>query len=84
MMTTTKGLTHMREELNAIDRCDGPSCGAAAKAVAEFGAGELLFCGHHWREHRDAIVDTAMSFYVEPEHEDFTIQKQIKEMSEVA
>lgn len=81
---TTEGVTHMRVDLKAIDRCDGPNCGAAARAIAEFMSGELLFCGHHWRKHREAIVDTAVNYFVEPEHEDFTIQKNTKEMSEVA
>ena len=51
--------------------------------VAEFEAGELLLCGHHWRAHRNTIVETAKSYYVEPEHEDFIIQKQ-KESINVA
>lgn len=71
----------MYTDLKAIDRCD--RCSAAARAVAEFEAGELLLCGHHWREHRTTIVETAKSYYVEPEHEDFIIQKQ-KESINVA
>lgn len=60
-----------------IDRCDAAcSKASSAKAVAEFEAGELLFCGHHWRKHRDAIVRSAKSYYVEPDHEDFRIQKE--------
>ena len=31
-----------------LDRCD--RCGAEAKVRREFGAGELLLCGHHARE----------------------------------
>ena len=69
----------MRVDLNAIDRCD--ACSAAARAVAEFEAGELLFCGHHWRKNRSAIVDIAKSYYVEPEQEDFTIQKEMIEVA---
>jgi len=45
-MTTT--LT--RPELTAADRCD--RCGATAQLRALLpSGGELLFCGHHAREH---------------------------------
>jgi hypothetical protein len=38
------------------DRCD--RCGAAAKALALLSTGgELLFCGHHAREHRPRLGD---------------------------
>jgi len=43
-MTTTV----TTRELTLADRCD--SCGAAAKVVATFTTGELLFCGHHARQ----------------------------------
>ncbi|MGH3448277.1 MAG: DUF7455 domain-containing protein [Nocardioidaceae bacterium] len=49
-MTTT--LT--RPELTAADRCD--RCGAAAQVRALLpSGGELLFCGHHAREHSDRL-----------------------------
>ena len=35
------------------DRCDG--CGARAAHRVELAAGELLFCEHHWREHKDHL-----------------------------
>jgi Zn ribbon nucleic-acid-binding protein len=43
--------TLTRPELTASDRCD--RCGAAAtmRAVLPSG-GELLFCGHHARQHQ--------------------------------
>lgn len=45
----------MREFL-AIERCDG--CGAQARhAATKPGRVELLFCGHHYRKHRDALLD---------------------------
>jgi hypothetical protein len=45
---TTPTLT--RPELTAADRCD--RCGAAAQVRAILSTGgELLFCGHHAREH---------------------------------
>lgn len=68
----------MNVDLRDLDRCDAPcSKAASAKAVAEFEAGELMFCGHHWRMYREAIVATAKSYYVEPDQEDFKIQKEM-------
>lgn len=50
------------EPLCAGDRCD--RCGARAYAVARLeGGGELLFCGHHWREHGDAVREVAVDVY---------------------
>jgi hypothetical protein len=43
-------------------------CGAAAKIVATMLNGELLFCGHHGREHKDALVPKAIKVY-DPEGE---------------
>lgn len=43
-----------KRELTLQDRCD--ACSAAAKVVATFLNGELMFCGHHAR----AMVNTAM------------------------
>lgn len=45
--------------LTAVDRCD--RCGAQAYLRVEMVAGELLFCAHHAREHRDRILETATS-----------------------
>lgn len=53
-MTTT--LT--RPALNASDRCD--RCGAAAKVRAVLPTGgELLFCGHHARQHETKLKELA-------------------------
>lgn len=38
----------------AVDRCD--RCGAQAHAAATVKAGSLLFCGHHYREHSEALL----------------------------
>ena len=46
-----------REELTALDRCD--RCGAQAFVRVEMRAGELLFCGHHSRQHAGAYKDKA-------------------------
>lgn len=50
--------TLTRPELTAADRCD--RCGAAARvrAVLQSG-GELLFCGHHAREHENKLKELA-------------------------
>jgi hypothetical protein len=50
--------TLTRPELTAADRCD--RCGAAARfrAVLPSG-GELLFCGHHAREHESRLRELA-------------------------
>lgn len=42
-------------ELNALDRCD--RCGAQAyvRVVLESSGGELLFCGHHARQHEPQL-----------------------------
>jgi hypothetical protein len=48
----------IRPPLTAFDRCD--RCGAAAttRAVLPSG-GELLFCGHHTRQHQDRLEELA-------------------------
>ncbi|WP_219414390.1 DUF7455 domain-containing protein [Pseudonocardia nigra] len=51
-MTTAATITS--HALTAHDRCD--RCGAAAKVRASLPTGgELLFCGHHAREHSAAL-----------------------------
>jgi hypothetical protein len=45
-----------RPELTAADRCD--RCGAAARVRAILpSGGELLFCGHHAREHEARLQE---------------------------
>lgn len=45
----------MREFL-AVERCD--ACGARAKHAANKpGRAELLFCDHHYRNHRDSLLE---------------------------
>lgn len=42
------------QPLTRLDRCD--RCGAAAKTrVTLRDGGELLFCGHHTRQHADRL-----------------------------
>ncbi|HEY3609272.1 MAG TPA: hypothetical protein VGL06_17365 [Pseudonocardiaceae bacterium] len=48
--------TLARPELTAADRCD--RCGAAARVRAVLATGgELLFCGHHAREHETRLLE---------------------------
>jgi len=47
------------EPLTALDLCD--RCGAQAYVrVVLPGAGELLFCAHHSRQHADALARVAV------------------------
>lgn len=48
-------------ELTLQDRCD--SCGAAAKLVATFLNGELMFCAHHARKMNKSIIDKSISIF---------------------
>jgi hypothetical protein len=45
-MTTTEALT-------ALDRCD--RCGAQAQHRVTLTAGDLLFCEHHHRAHKNCL-----------------------------
>ena len=51
--------------LNALDRCD--RCGAQAyvRVVLESSGGELLFCGHHAREHGEKLKTVAVNVHDE-------------------
>lgn len=45
--------------ITAVDRCDRCGAGAYLRVVLRSG-GELLFCGHHGREHLDAVRPYAL------------------------
>lgn len=47
-----------RSQLTHADRCD--RCGAQAFIRAVFTTGELTFCGHHGRELRTRLEQTAV------------------------
>jgi hypothetical protein len=52
--------------LNASDRCD--RCGAQAYVrVTMINGFELLFCGHHSREHSDKLKQVALKIQDESE-----------------
>jgi hypothetical protein len=52
-------------ELTAADRCD--ECGAQAYIRVELASGDLLFCGHHGNEKREALEPIAISWHDETE-----------------
>ena len=55
---TMTGTLASPQPLTAVDRCD--RCGAAAVVRAVLPAGgELLFCGHHAREHSTRLEELA-------------------------
>ncbi len=56
-----EAIVEVQRELTANDRCD--SCSAQAKVVATFLNGELMFCGHHARNMKDALNSKAASVY---------------------
>lgn len=49
--------------LGAFDRCD--SCGAQAYVRAMLGGSELLFCGHHAKQHEAKLKAIAESWHDE-------------------
>ena len=51
--------------LTASDRCD--ICGAQAYIRVELATGELLFCGHHGNEKREALEPIAIAWHDETE-----------------
>ncbi len=54
-------ITTVDRKLTAEDRCD--KCSAAAKVVATFLNGELMFCGHHAKELKTSLFDKALGVY---------------------
>lgn len=54
-----------KPSLTAADRCD--ECGAQAYIRVELASGDLLFCGHHGNEKRDALEPIAISWHDETE-----------------
>jgi hypothetical protein len=52
-------------ELTAFDRCDGCTAAAQMRAILSSG-GELLFCGHHAREHTPRLRQLDAVLWPEP------------------
>jgi hypothetical protein len=57
----TTDLKDQARELTLQDRCD--ACSAAAKVIATFLNGELLFCGHHARDLNKHLKTKAVNVY---------------------
>lgn len=51
--------------LTSTDRCD--ACGAQAYVRVEMPFGQLLFCAHHARKHKDKIEEVAVNVVDETE-----------------
>jgi hypothetical protein len=49
--------------LTAADRCD--RCGVQARVRVTLPSGELLFCGHHAKEHESRLRQIALDWYDE-------------------
>lgn len=49
------------QTLTALDRCD--MCSAAARVIATFLNGELMFCGHHAKDKKDSLISKSISIY---------------------
>lgn len=52
-MNLPKTPVHIRKELTAQDRCDG--CGAQAYVTVIVNRTGLLFCNHHYNQHKEAL-----------------------------
>jgi hypothetical protein len=62
----TTGAPALHPVLTGQDRCD--RCGAEAKVLALLPAGgELLFCGHHARQHRPRLGEVGAALIPDPE-----------------
>jgi hypothetical protein len=48
-------------KLTAQDRCD--ACSAAAKVIATFLNGELMFCGHHAKQKQNDLLKKTLEVY---------------------
>ena len=49
-----------RRILTALDRCDKGNCDAAAYVRVFYETGSLSFCGHHWNEAPDSLLEKSM------------------------
>lgn len=60
-MSATVQTQQPQQELTAVDRCD--VCSAAARVIATFLNGELMFCGHHAKDKKTLLLDKSISIY---------------------
>lgn len=54
-------ITTVDRKLTAEDRCD--KCSAAAKVVATFLNGELMFCGHHANKNKEVLLEKSIEIW---------------------
>lgn len=52
--------------MDKFDRCD--RCGAQAFVEVTLEAGVLMFCGHHFAKHEDALVLSGAKLTVDERH----------------
>lgn len=62
-VSNTESPSHEVQALLSTDLCDG--CGAQAYVRVTMTAGELLFCGHHAAQAKDAMGDKILSWHDE-------------------
>lgn len=65
-MTTT--IEKTEKQLKVIDRCD--QCGAQAFVLVKMLAGELMFCGHHYKKNQDKLNNESYQIVDEREYID--------------
>ena len=53
--------TVIARELTAHDRCD--KCSAAARVIATFLNGELMFCGHHANKNKTVLLEKSIEVW---------------------
>jgi hypothetical protein len=64
VLAMTAMLTYF-PELTIFERCD--RCGTLAKVRAVFrNQAELLFCGHHFHEHKKQLLEVAAAVQLSP------------------
>lgn len=67
MSTTTLEPQSTQRKLDIVDRCD--RCGAQAYVRATLtSGGQLLFCGHHGRQHEDKLRPLTSEWLDETSH----------------
>lgn len=54
---------HNAPVLTARDRCD--RCGTGAKVRATMRTGDLLLCGHHFKDYEVLLRESALAIYSE-------------------
>jgi hypothetical protein len=65
--------------LTLNDRCDGPSCSAAALVKVSGVSGELLFCGHHYNKYEDSDKMKEFAFDIVDERWIMLNENRLKE-----